>query len=1139
MKHLYTFCLISTFALSNVFAKQSETSSLVINEICCSNIDQWVDPSFNYGGWVELYNPTNNNISITNWYLSDDPEHLKQGRVTQSTVVKAHGYHVLWLDHYHWKTSPKTIDSKLDYDGGKIYLSNSSGILQLTAEYPEGVSRCSWARKTDGGEEWSYCSIPTPNKTNNGAKFASERLEAPIVDQESTTFSSGYITLNVQIPQGCTLRYTTDGSTPSPTNGSISALGQFTISTSRHFRFRLFSEDKLPSPVVTRTFIKTSMAIDLPILAVVGTTKNFYSDSLGIFTKGVNGRPGMGNADKCNWNMDWERPAVMSYFTSSGELLFEQEVGVERCGGWSRAWQPWSFKLKSGKEYEGEKYMEYPFFSEKPYLKHRALQIRNGGNDNGCRVRDAFIQQIVATSGLNIDYQAYQPIAHYVNGTWKGVINMREPNNKHFVQANYGWDSKNLDQFEMSPDSGYVQKCGDKVAFQQLITASKNAANDDVYKQICEMLDIDEYCNYMAVELFICNGDWPQNNLKGWRPRVDGGRWRFVLFDTDAMDWISSSFSTFAGKQTYTFDYLYDSSTRYTKEIEMVTLFLNLLNNDTFRKKFIDTFCLVTASVFEPSRCKEIINRLANRVAPTQSLYNNDSPWNTANSMISAFSSSRQTQMINQMRNYGKMKLTSKVAQEGSFQANINEARLTFNGEPILNGKFSGKFFSPLTIEASAPAGYSFTGWKQMTSNTSSLFPTNTTWKYYDKGSLDNTGWQTETYNDQSWSSGKAPLGYYTGGSRDYQTTLNYGSDANNKRPTYYFRTTFNVNEEITSNHTFVLDYKVDDGVIVYINGIEAGRYNMPSGNVYYSNYASTYAQGNPDTGSMTLDASLFRKGSNLIAVELHNNNANSTDVYWSASLSVSSPQGSTLVSTEPSYTVPVSGNVSLIACFEKDEQCQLPPVVINEISASNGIYMNDYTKKADWIELYNTTDEEIDLTGMYLSNDPADPMKFCIGSENSKVDTRISAHGYKIIWCDKDSAITQLHATFKLANDDGSQLILTSPDGTWHDEMTYCSHTEQETVGRWPDAGKKVYRFSRPTIDATNVMTSYCYSINQPNDDAIESVLFDSSSPDTYYVYDLNGRLVNTGKGPVNIPSLPKGVFIVHSKGTTFKITN
>ena len=140
----------------------------------------------------------------------------------------------------------------------------------------------------------------------------------------------------------------------------------------------------------------------------------------------------------------------------------------------------------------------------------------------------------------------------------------------------------------------------------------------------------------------------------------------------------------------------------------------------------------------------------------------------------------------------------------------------------------------------------------------------------------------------------------------------------------------------------FKLNYTVDDGFIIYVNGMEAGRYLMNSGDASYSSFASTYAHDNPDSGTMTLSSSLFKAGSNLITVEVHNNAANSTDVYWDAELiqETIDPNQINWFSTEEAITLPSSGSIHLVACYEPVEEADLAitdtyPIKVNEVGAN------------------------------------------------------------------------------------------------------------------------------------------------------------------------------------------------------------
>jgi hypothetical protein len=156
LKSLYIALFLSflfvPFGQSQQTRAAEEIETIVVNELQASNIDMFVDPSFNYGTWIELYNPGEKDVNMNGWYISDNPENLKQHALAYKVgTVKAKGYKVIWFDHYDSQYSPTQVDSKLDADGGTIYISNNKGELVCSQTYPETISRTSFARKEDGG----------------------------------------------------------------------------------------------------------------------------------------------------------------------------------------------------------------------------------------------------------------------------------------------------------------------------------------------------------------------------------------------------------------------------------------------------------------------------------------------------------------------------------------------------------------------------------------------------------------------------------------------------------------------------------------------------------------------------------------------------------------------------------------------------------------------------------------------------------------------------------------------------------------------------------------------------------------------------------------------------------------------------
>lgn len=1066
---------------------------LVINEIQVANIDQYVDPSWNYGAWIEIYNPTGMSRQLRGCHVSDDPENLMKSKISQSTIVEAGGYKNLWFGHSD-KYCPSQISLKLNQDGGNIYISDSKGRLLFSQEYPAAIPRASWARVNDGADEWGYTNRPTPEASNGDVVVCMERLEAPVVNEPSQIFE-GTLPVTITIPEGCTLRYTTDGKTPSMTQGMTSTTGQFIINNTGVYRFALFKDGFLSSPVTTRSYLLRDKDFSLPVISVVTDPKNLYSDELGIFVRGVNGRPGLGQSTPCNWNMDWDRPCNFEYLNEVGTSLVNQETDIARTGGWSRAATPYAFKIQAKKQYEGKNSLDYPFFRGKPFNKNKCLLMRNGagGGDSYGRVKDAFLQKLLITSGMDVDAQEYQPIAHYINGLYRGVINMREPSNKHFVYANYGLDEENIDFFEIDSDSGYVQKCGTREAFEKWYRLSKAAESEDTYDEILKLVDIDEYCNYMAVEFYLGNWDWMRNNVKAWRPAEVNGRFRYVLFDLDlALSLTTNVFSSFEEKRINTFEKLYGEPIEYwTKEVEPVTIFLNMLQNARFCRQFIDAYCLVAGSVYDPVRCDTLIRKWTSYVEPMQLLDDNGygkngSPWGEANNVISDLYN-RQDIMLQTLKEYAPLKLDNVEGQHVKLSSNIPEARLFINGQEIPTGHFNGQLFAPVSLRAEAPAGYVFDGWKKADETISSetLISGGDTWSYYDKGSLDGKNWTSIAFSTSAWKTGRTPLGYGTDNT-GFATVL-----ASNLT-TYYFRKVFSLNTPLADNETILLNYVVDDGFVVYVNGVEAGRYNMPSGNISYNTCSSTYAAVGFDRGVMELRGSLFKKGINNIAVEVHNYSPSSSDVCWDANLT--KVKDGIPISENEEMELP-NGDIELKACFSKvpTGSSELThPIVINEVSAANSIYVNDYYKKSDWVELYNMTDRDIDLAGMYLSDDLENPKKYRISADNENVATTIPSHGYRVVWCDKRVPINQLHSDFKLANEDGACVMIMAADESWADTLAYCIHDGRETVGRFPDGGRDVYRMTRPTIGKSNSWNSYAEKLEDSivNPDRIEALV-------------------------------------------------
>lgn len=157
-------------------------------------------------------------------------------------------------------------------------------------------------------------------------------------------------------------------------------------------------------------------------------------------------------------------------------------------------------------------------------------------------------------------------------------------------------------------------------------------------------------------------------------------------------------------------------------------------------------------------------------------------------------------------------------------------------------------------------------------------------WRYLDNGSNAGTSWRSRTFDDSAWKSGPAPLGY---GDGDEATVVDSGPSGNDHYITTYFRHAFVVErpEEITGLNLGLL---VDDGAVVYLNGEEIVRQNLPTGEITYQTLADSTIGGGAESQftPYTIPASSLLQGTNVLAVEVHQSAANSSDISFDLSLS-------------------------------------------------------------------------------------------------------------------------------------------------------------------------------------------------------------------------------------------------------------
>ncbi len=231
------------------------------------------------------------------------------------------------------------------------------------------------------------------------------------------------------------------------------------------------------------------------------------------------------------------------------------------------------------------------------------------------------------------------------------------------------------------------------------------------------------------------------------------------------------------------------------------------------------------------------------------------------------------------------------------------------------------------------------------------LISTGSTWSYLDDGSDQGSAWAEPAYDDSAWATGPAELGY---GDGDEATVVSYGDHANDKHITTYFRHHFTVADPSVYG-SLELNVLRDDGAVVYLNGIEVFRTNMPAGPIDYLTLSSTWIGGIEELTfySTPVSPTLLSAGTNVLAVEVHQGDPVSSDLSFDLELLGDGGSGEVNVVRGP--YLQRATPTSLVVRWRTD--------VASDSRVSYGDTPTHLTDFTDEVTL--TTEHEVELSGL------------------------------------------------------------------------------------------------------------------------------------------------------------------------------
>ena len=675
-------------------------SQVVINEFEASNTNDFLETTTQlYVDWIELYNMSDSVVDLSNYFISDDPSNLQKYQLPLGTQINPENYLLLYADG---NGTGLHTNFKLSSNGEFVVLSNTLGQQIDSIAYNEQLTDVSFGRITDAHADWGYFQNSTPGKSNIGlATSSSLRAQSPAFDTKGGVFENS---LTVSI-SGADIKYTTDGS--EPTVNSMEYSSPINVNETTVIRARSFSNASLlPSDVVTETFLLNEPT-HLPIIAITTNPDNLFNDTTGVYVNGINYDPD--DFFSPNYYNDWQKPSNFEFFDTSGNQQLNLTLEYKLIGE-LRNYPVKSFRIVARPKY-GHEVINYPFFENRTHTKFESLLIRHGGwpDLESTILRDGFVHTL-AINYFDLDFQSYKPCLVYYNGDYFGIHNMREKIGPEYLASLHGVNPNNIDLLEDNATviEGSNQDYLDLMAF----TRTQDMQNDSLYQIAADQIDMEEFLNYIILQTFIANNDWPDKNVKFWKSKDEGGKWRWIIFDTDF------GLGLRGDVDHNTIRYMADTTfIEGHNPIWSTELFRNLLQNQSFKALFIQKFNSMMNGPFNPDRTLALLDQVSDNIDPEiarhadrWSHFYSYGSWQTNVEVVRDFLGNRESYIRQYLTDYFELEQSYSLEVQSN---NWEGGTIYIEGIAIDEQQPTGSYHGglPIQIQAVARPGFRFLGW--------------------------------------------------------------------------------------------------------------------------------------------------------------------------------------------------------------------------------------------------------------------------------------------------------------------------------------------------------------------------------------------------------------------------------------------
>ena len=578
-KRLFSTLLFVVFLIP-LFAVNS--GKILINEFLAANSKGLTDEDGDHSDWIELYNPGDVAINLAGWSLTDNANNLRKWTFP-AISIGAGQYLVVFASSKNRRVATKQLHTSfsLSKDGEYLAIIEQNGAIsyEYSPAFPPQKDDVSYGYYAG---QHIYFQNPTPGAENT----IENQAATPVFDMERGFYENPFSVTLTTNDLDTEIYYTTDGTRPTAKSTRytapiliskttpLSAVGikndvlSYVITHTYFFVQDIVTQSQNPEGYPDRwgilggdvsynkykvgerapahygmeqdvcnakeykEYIKEAFA-SLPSVSIVTNPGYLFSDKNNENEGGIYIYTGVTTGN------GWERPISLEYYEPDTDRQFQINCGLRIHGAASR--QPektgkHSFRTYFRNIYESGKLRFDMFEAETSVNKFDHFVLRAGfgyswmhwsSNDRNYSqyVVDAFAKR----TQLNMGHKsAHNRFVHlFINGLYWGLYDLSERISNNFMEAYFGGEDVDYDVMNHSGLSD-----GSRSIFDNMVTLAQNGKYDELLS--ANLLDMENYIDYMLINFYVGNTDWGDNNWYAARNRVSQNEgFRFFCWDTE------------------------------------------------------------------------------------------------------------------------------------------------------------------------------------------------------------------------------------------------------------------------------------------------------------------------------------------------------------------------------------------------------------------------------------------------------------------------------------------------------------------------------------------------------------------------------------------------------------------------------